>query len=553
MDRRAYTEPIDVQQLIEARPYLSQLRSREPGLRERIGNRIYDMALALGLRQSAQGMREGGEFAADFVPGVGAAVGGEEAGRDIGAGDYLSGGLGLAMSMIPGGKALGRAGDVVKSGMSKKAGPAVDDYRGLHRAPGRNADNAPLHEMTKLYPEDVYGPNAAQYYGHSGGNDPVDRESARLIRQFRGKPDAEVTIYRAVPIDVEGTVNPGDWVTLNRKYAHSHGSSQFGPGEYRVIEQKVRAGDLFTDANSIHEFGYDPEVAGQALGGAAKKGIRGYHGSPHDFDRFDSSKIGTGEGAQAYGHGLYIAESEGVAKSYRDQLTPSHPDFGEINGRRIADLNNDVSAESFALRRVSRQIGNGWRPDEAADKAIEDATGRLRSLEFEASRYDVTDPPQEISREIDFLTEELAELRKIKAKGVSYSPPPPGKMYEVNINADPDDFLDWDKPLSEQSEKVRRAFPGVAGHVSGQGLNTQAVIEGSGGQAGAAQKLREKGIPGIKYLDAGSRTAGDGSRNYVVFDDRLIDIVRKWGIPAAISTGLITQEMADQMQAQGEI
>ena len=42
----------------------------------------------------------------------------------------------------------------------------------------------------------------------------------------------------------------------------------------------------------------------------AKAGIRAYHGSPHDFDRFDMSKIGTGEGAQAYGHGLYFAENE---------------------------------------------------------------------------------------------------------------------------------------------------------------------------------------------------------------------------------------------------
>ncbi len=45
--------------------------------------------------------------------------------------------------------------------------------------------------------------------------------------------------------------------------------------------------------------------------------IKAYHGSPHDFDKFDLSKIGTGEGAQAYGHGLYFAENEGVAKSYK--------------------------------------------------------------------------------------------------------------------------------------------------------------------------------------------------------------------------------------------
>ena len=39
-----------------------------------------------------------------------------------------------------------------------------------------------------------------------------------------------------------------------------------------------------------------------------------WHGSPHKFDTFDRSKIGTGEGAQAYGHGLYLAEAPDVAR-----------------------------------------------------------------------------------------------------------------------------------------------------------------------------------------------------------------------------------------------
>ena len=46
--------------------------------------------------------------------------------------------------------------------------------------------------------------------------------------------------------------------------------------------------------------------------------IRAYHGSPYDFERFDLSKIGTGEGAQAYGHGLYFAENPAVAAGRSD-------------------------------------------------------------------------------------------------------------------------------------------------------------------------------------------------------------------------------------------
>ena len=57
-----------------------------------------------------------------------------------------------------------------------------------------------------------------------------------------------------------------------------------------------------------------------APGDVPPPGFIAYHGSPHSFDQFDTSKIGTGEGAQAYGHGLYFAEKEGTAQSYRDAL-----------------------------------------------------------------------------------------------------------------------------------------------------------------------------------------------------------------------------------------
>jgi hypothetical protein len=77
-----------------------------------------------------------------------------------------------------------------------------------------------------------------------------------------------------------------------------------------------------------------------------------------------------------------------------------------------------------------------------------------------------------------------------------------------------------------------------------------------GAQAGATQDLQGFGIPGIRYLDAGSRGAGDGSRNYVVFDENLIEIVRKYGIAGAaamlgISQADLAQAMQQQQQPQG--
>ena len=76
-----------------------------------------------------------------------------------------------------------------------------------------------------------------------------------------------------------------------------------------------------------------------ATGATAKSGITAYHGSPYDFDRFDISKIGTGEGAQAYGRGLYFAQNENVAKSYRDNL--AKPSFNETKSG--VPISSDVS------------------------------------------------------------------------------------------------------------------------------------------------------------------------------------------------------------------
>ena len=63
--------------------------------------------------------------------------------------------------------------------------------------------------------------------------------------------------------------------------------------------------------------------------------------------------------------------------------------------------------------------------------------------------------------------------------------------------------------------------------------------------------LKAKGIPGIKYLDGASRSAGQGSRNYVVFDDKLISIVKKYGIAATMGAGLVNAAQARQLQDQG--
>lgn len=70
--------------------------------------------------------------------------------------------------------------------------------------------------------------------------------------------------------------------------------------------EPVQAGELLQEAGKA-----DPRIA---------ESIEAWHGSPHDFDQFDSGKIGEGEGAQSYGHGLYFAEHPDVAANYAERL-----------------------------------------------------------------------------------------------------------------------------------------------------------------------------------------------------------------------------------------
>jgi len=129
------------------------------------------------------------------------------------------------------------------------------DYRGEHTAPHKTEDNAPGHQLDKIFPDDIYGPNAHRYYGH--GNTTMDKDTMSIMQSVKGKPEQELKVYRAVPKEHAGEdIYPGDWVTPNLDYAEQHGQ-RFENG-YHILEKTVPAKHIWTDANSIHEFGYDP-------------------------------------------------------------------------------------------------------------------------------------------------------------------------------------------------------------------------------------------------------------------------------------------------------
>jgi len=145
-------------------------------------------------------------------------------------------------------------GDILKASGAVPSGDG--EYRGVHKAPTGKYGEGSLDAMDRTYPDDLYGPNGPRYYGDT--YDPaMDRKMHRIIVAMRGKPDAPVKVYRAAPKGVASEINPGDWVTPSREYAVMHGE-RFDDGA-DIIERTVKAGELFTEGNSIFEFGWSPQ------------------------------------------------------------------------------------------------------------------------------------------------------------------------------------------------------------------------------------------------------------------------------------------------------
>ena len=236
-----------------------------------------------------------------------------------------------------------------------------------------------------------------------------------------------------------------------------------------------------------------------------------FRSSPHEFEQFDLSKIGTGEGAQSYGHGLYFAQAEPTAKKYRDALSGRNAyviDHILEHAPELRHLRTDVIQD---LRRWSN--ADQYDPMTAA-KWAQNENRELRG--FDQSR----------------IANVLASHRNA-AKG---------HMYEVNINAHPDHLLEWEKPLSEQSEYIKNILSGhpaferanFVGEPIDRGLRNKIFAGDAVRKERAEPKeisdyLHSLGIKGIKYLDAGSRGATDNpTHNYVIFDDKLINVKRRY-------------------------
>lgn len=341
--------------------------------------------------------------------------------------------------------------------------------------------------------------------------------------------------------------------------------------------------------------------------------IRAWHASPHHFHRFDMGKIGTGEGNQTYGKGLYIAQNPRVAAEYYDTFKDARggyhfKQFGNVSRNDLLDfLATRGYLRSWADENPAllRELGDIWKSNlknvlggelTPAILAQDDyARGMLmrKAVGSGLSAMRGASGPESLTGRLNFKRESSSWLLDknnalwrdyatsarivplLKREGVRYRPQ--ANLYRVQFNAAPDELLDYNRALLQQPDGVlerlhwlasKEAFSNGPGYASRRAL--ELALEDVGldprqilGDFNALQRARRSipasafvtgdalresgivprhvysadvlgsaGIPGMQYLDWGSRNMPVNSplatRNYVVFDPSKLEILKRY-------------------------
>ncbi len=249
---------------------------------------------------------------------------------------------------------------------------------------------------------------------------------------------------------------------------------------------------------------------------------KAYHGSPYTFDRFDLGEIGTGEGEQAHGWGLYFAKNREIAENYRDVLGVNSEEViignvkyktnedGDWYNEKTGEVLADTDALGLALTCMST-AGN------KAD-AIEDLQRFKKEMEGKTNEYSI-EAVKRATDAIKLLKENESTVNK------------PQSLFEVEIPEN-EELLDEQKTFNEQPEKVKDAIRKIMselyhktesdyGNLKGKAIY-EYIANAMGGKREASEKLNSLGVKGITY-----KGEKEG-RCFVVFDDKAIKTINRY-------------------------
>lgn len=257
------------------------------------------------------------------------------------------------------------------------------------------------------------------------------------------------------------------------------------------------------------------------------RNIPAWHGSPHVFDKFSLEKLGTGEGAQAYGHGLYFTDSESIADYYREVLSKSPT---PLLSNLVPEIGKNISQEAYDFLRNYGDVDSAIEGLRNTANSVPDWikkawAGREAELEKLHTSYRAA---------ADWIEANKARLELRQNEGAKY---------KVTLAPKQEELLDWDKPFTEQSKFVKERLkkagvlrdynanlsdftsPMITRNRNKRGENMYQFLEHQlGSPKAASDYLKSLGIRGARYLDGSSRNKGRGKYNYVIYDDADVSI-----------------------------
>ena len=405
-----------------------------------------------------------------------------------------------------------------------------------------------------------------EYFKNRGDKEGVRRMKAadRLLAEFESALKEGEGVNRSAR---EAEIENENVERSVRKSRSEKAESTAEERELRdnLVERMRKGGlDVVTDSEEMQRVIDTENERTRMMGAGSVREHRVYHGSGADFDAFDHSHMGEGEGAQAYGWGTYVTEVEGIGRTYAIQNTTKHNDALRALQHDVDAISDQLNRHRDDLKYDEEQLkrANEWRAEAELDyELFKDEAEKLKEKYGEASpKYrnhlfnDIyTDEMKRAQssvksteESIQYRKEKIAELEKaLKDKQAEIDELPkefPRHLYTVEI---PDDngvnYLDWNGHPAEsllkdvgsflEGEGFERVQDNPGRYEKGEStvvLNPNAtgadlyaeLREALGSDKKASQALAELGCIGIKYPADNIRGGReDGSKNYVVFNE----------------------------------
>lgn len=332
-----------------------------------------------------------------------------------------------------------------------------------------------------------------------------------------------------------------------------------------LVERMRKGGlDVVTDSEEMQRVIDTENERTRMMGAGSVREHRVYHGSGADFDAFDHSHMGEGEGAQVYGWGTYVTEVEGIGRTYAIQNTTKHNDALRALQHDVDAISDQLNRHRDDLKYDEEQLkrANEWRAEAELDyELFKDEAEELKEKYGESSpKYrnhlfnDIyTDEMKRAQssvksteESIQYRKEKIAELEKaLKDKQAEIDELPkefPRHLYTVEI---PDDnggnYLDWNghpaesllkdvgsflesngfERVQDNSVRYEKGESTVVLNPNATGADLYAELrEALGSDKKASQALAELGCIGIKYPADNMRGGREvGAKNYVIFNE----------------------------------